>query len=178
MNQCECGQIAGPQGYCLKCLAEFNIHINSEHDMEQFEMNAMAPRTAVELETEHKISESLNQEPTHTNTQPRRLKMSSKLTDVRVYPVNDQGNLKAWVSIELNGDYVTRSIRLMDSKNGLFLGFPEKYNPDAKVQNRGISFPTSLELRQKVTDAAIAKYNGEEVAFETTKEEVAETIDS
>lgn len=171
---CSCGQFAIAQGYCEKCLAEFEIHLSNDVKMEQFEVYANKPRTKEELETEALITESL-QEPDTTKTQsiiqPTGGTMSSKLTDVTVYPYNKEGNLKAFVTITLNGDYVTKSIRLMDGKNGLFLGFPQ--NQKGNV-NHDISFPATATLRDKITKAAIAKYNGDEVTFESLIEKAPE----
>jgi stage V sporulation protein G len=172
---CECGNHVVLQGYCDKCLREYEIQIDNEYKLEQFERFALAPQTTEELETERKITESL-QEPVngHKSTkhnQPGGHPMNSTLTDVTTYPYNDANkpNLKAFATITLNGDFVVKGIRLMNGKNGLFCGFPENYKSDTK-QNFGICFPITASLRDKITKAIISKYNGEEVTFATAEE--------
>ena len=92
----------------------------------------------------------------------------SLITDVTVYPYNkSEGNLKAFVAVTLNGDFVCRSVRLMDGKHGLFLGFPQKQKG---TENHDIAFPVTATLRDRITKLAISVYNGEEVVFDKVEE--------
>lgn len=164
MDICECGNIAGPQGYCTSCLHDFEIHLSNEAKLEQFEIYANMPRTEEELETEKAITESL-QETTKQQTKGG-TNMGTKITDIRVFPYNKEGKLKAFAEVTLNGDLVCRNIRLRERVNSseLVLSFPQR---EKDGQWRDVVFPLNAKLREKMTKAVIAKYNGQEVTFES-----------
>jgi len=158
---CDCGQRTVRQGYCEKCLREYEIHLQNELNVEQFILAGAEPRTIEDLETEKAITESLEQEPvidqkSTDHTQPRG-QLMTEITDVAVWPYNEGGSLKAYASITLNGDFVIKSIRLIEGRNGLFLGFPENYKGE---QGYPICFPITASLRETATRLIIEKYEG------------------
>lgn len=160
---CECGNIAEAQGYCRKCLSEYEIHLSNEVKVEEFIRAGEQPRTLEDLETEKAITESLEQEPvidqkTITYTQPRG-QIMTEITDVAVYPYNGGGTLKAFANVTLNNDFVVKGIRLIEGKNGLFLGFPENRKGDV---NYPICNPITASLRKNITDEVISTWDARE----------------
>ena len=65
------------------------------------------------------------------------------------------GHCLAHLSVTLGGAFAVRGLRLMEGKNGPFLNFPS-YKSSNGYQD--ICFPVSAQLRQQMTDAAVAAY--------------------
>ena len=65
------------------------------------------------------------------------------------------GHCLAHLSVTLGGAFAVRGLRLMEGKNGPFLNFPS-YKSSTGYQD--ICFPVSAQLRQQMTDAAVAAY--------------------
>lgn len=89
-----------------------------------------------------------------------------EVTQVNVYPLNEGayiGRLKALANIVLNDKIQVRGLRVMDGKNGLFVGYP--VDPFYKGEGfRNIVFPITAELRQHIEKSVLEKYD------EATKE--------
>lgn len=89
-----------------------------------------------------------------------------EVTQVNVYPLNEGayiGRLKALANIVLNDQIQVRGLRVMDGKNGLFVGYP--VDPFYKGEGfRNIVFPITAELRQHIEKSVLEKYD------EATKE--------
>ena len=72
-----------------------------------------------------------------------------EITDVRLRRVNTEGRVKAIASITIDGEFVVHDIRIIDSKNGLFVAMPSKRTPDGSF--RDIVHPlTSWEKIQAI----------------------------
>lgn len=89
-----------------------------------------------------------------------------EVTQVNVYPLNEGayiGRLKALANIVLNDQIQVRGLRVMDSENGLFVGYP--VDPFYKGEGfRNIVFPITAELRHHIEKSVLEKYD------EATKE--------
>ena len=87
-------------------------------------------------------------------------------TKVDVYPFNEGayiGRVKAIANIVLNDQIEVRGIRVMDCKNGLFVGYP--VDPFYKGEGfRNIVFTITSELRHHIEKSVLEQYD------EATKE--------
>ncbi len=48
------------------------------------------------------------------------------ITDVRIRKVNDEGKMKAVVSITFNDEFVVHDIKIIEGQNGLFIAMPSR----------------------------------------------------
>ena len=66
--------------------------------------------------------------------------------DVRIYPYRGEGPTVATASVTLNNCFAIRDVRIMESKNGLFVSMPSR-----KVQGeyRDVCFPCTKEFKQQ-----------------------------
>ncbi|MEG0919573.1 MAG: septation regulator SpoVG [Anaerovoracaceae bacterium] len=84
------------------------------------------------------------------------------ITDVRIRKLNNEGKMKAVVSITFDDEFVVHDIKIIDGQNGLFVAMPSRKMGEGDF--RDIAHPLSLETRNKIKDAIFAKY--EEIAAE------------
>lgn len=75
--------------------------------------------------------------------------------DMKVHSLEQEGKCLARLSATLDDCFAVRGLRLMEGKNGLFLNFPSYKGRSGYVD---ICFPTTPELRQQMTDGAVAAY--------------------
>ena len=75
--------------------------------------------------------------------------------DMKVQSLEQEGKCVARLSATLDDSFVIRGLRLMEGKNGLFVNFPSYKGRSGYVD---ICFPTTAELRQQMTDGAVAAY--------------------
>lgn len=83
-----------------------------------------------------------------------------KVTQVKVFPFKEgpsMGHLKALVTVVLNDQLNLRGLRVMDGKDGLFVGYP--VDPFYKGEEyRSIFFPITRELREEIETSVLKEY--------------------
>lgn len=85
---------------------------------------------------------------------------ASDLKVVRLYRYDGDSKAKAFVDVAI-GDYVVKGFRVVQGKDGLFLGMPrEKSNKDGKWYSAFI--PVSEEAKQNLTEVVLSAYQQEE----------------
>lgn len=81
-----------------------------------------------------------------------------EVTDVRLRKVNSASKMRAISSITLDDEFVIHDIRVIDGDNGLFVAMPSKRTPDGEF--RDIAHPINANMRAKIQDAVLTKYEG------------------
>ncbi len=81
--------------------------------------------------------------------------MSLKVTEVSVFPVNEE-RLKAYVSITFNESFVVRDLKVIKGNEGLFVAMPSKKRKDG--QFRDIAHPLNQETRADIEQAVFDAY--------------------
>jgi stage V sporulation protein G len=71
---------------------------------------------------------------------------------------NDTSKLKAFVDVSIH-DFVVKGVRVVDGKNGLFVGMPQEKAKDGKWYE--VFHPSTEEARQVLNDAVLAAYQEE-----------------
>jgi stage V sporulation protein G len=69
--------------------------------------------------------------------------------------LNGESKLKAFVDIALAG-LVIKGLRIVEGKNGLFLGMPRQQGKDGKWYS--YVYPVSKEIHQELSDFVLAAY--------------------
>ena len=80
-----------------------------------------------------------------------------QITDVRVRKVAKEGKMKAVVSITIDNEFVVHDIKVIEGEKGLFIAMPSRKMTDGEY--RDIAHPINSEMRAKLENAIIAKYN-------------------
>ncbi len=81
--------------------------------------------------------------------------LSVKITDVKVFPVNED-RLKAYASITIEDAFVVRDLKIIQGPSGLFVAMPSKKRKDG--QFRDIAHPLNQETREMIEDAVFDAY--------------------
>ena len=78
------------------------------------------------------------------------------ITDVRIRKVNDEGKMKAVVSINFDDEIVVHDIKIIEGQNGLFIAMPSRKMGEGDF--RDIAHPLVSETRNKIRDAIFEEY--------------------
>ncbi len=78
-----------------------------------------------------------------------------KITDVKVFPVNEE-RLKAYISITIDDCFVVRDLKIIQGPSGLFVAMPSKKRKDG--QYRDIAHPLNQETRALIEDMVFEAY--------------------
>ena len=96
------------------------------------------------------------------------------ITDVRIRKVNDEGKMKAIVSITFDDEFVVHDIKIIEGQNGPFIAMPSRKMSEGDF--RDIAHPLVSETRNKIRDAIFEEYEKvlAQKSVETDEEEPAE----
>lgn len=78
------------------------------------------------------------------------------ITDIRVRKINDEGKMKAIVSITFDEEFVVHDIKIIEGQHGLFIAMPSRKMGEGDF--RDIAHPLTSETRTKIKDAIFAEY--------------------
>ena len=81
------------------------------------------------------------------------------ITDVRIRKVNDEGKMKAVVSITIDDEFVLHDIKVVDGEKGLFIAMPSKKTADGLY--RDIAHPIRTDTRSRIQKMILERYEQE-----------------
>ncbi|MGI6096965.1 MAG: septation regulator SpoVG [Dethiobacteria bacterium] len=91
-----------------------------------------------------------------------------QVTDVRIRKINNnEGRMKAIVSITLEDQFVVHDVRVIEGNNGLFVAMPSKRTPNGEFKD--IAHPITSETRQVIQEAVLEAYETEKNKGETVE---------
>lgn len=79
--------------------------------------------------------------------------------DVKVYPLEDKGNLKAFADVTLGGCFAVKGVKVMEGEKGLFTAMPSR--ADANGIYHDTAFPTNKAMHDKLNKAVVGAYQKE-----------------
>jgi len=94
------------------------------------------------------------------------------ITDVRVRKVNDDGKMKAVVSITFDEEFVVHDIKVIEGQNGLFIAMPSRKMGEGDF--RDIAHPLNSDTRNRIREAIFKEYEKILENAVATNEETAE----
>ncbi|MBU7007778.1 septation regulator SpoVG [Phosphitispora fastidiosa] len=78
------------------------------------------------------------------------------VTDVRVRKINQDGKMKAIVSVTLDDSFVIHDVKVVEGQNGLFVAMPSRKTPDGEF--RDIAHPITSTAREVIQSAVLEAY--------------------
>lgn len=99
------------------------------------------------------------------------MKQNSDLNlDVRVTPIENGGNVKAYASVNIGGAFAVKNLRLTLGSKGLFVAMPSIKNQNGDYSE--IFFPITKESREELFNAVMTAYEQKlEMAEKHTQEQ-------
>lgn len=76
--------------------------------------------------------------------------------DVKIHTLRPEGTCKATASVNINGCFAVRGVKLMEGSNGLFVSMPGQINSKGEIKD--ICFPYTREARAELESAVVTAY--------------------
>ena len=80
----------------------------------------------------------------------------SKIEVARIYRFENGGPVKAFCDIQFDEDYVVKGFRLVEGKDGLFVGMPSDVGKNGRWYNTFL--PLTDEVKNRIQNTIIAAY--------------------
>lgn len=77
--------------------------------------------------------------------------------DVKIGSIRPEGNVKAYASINLNGCFAVRNVKVLESSKGLFVSMPSYRSGNGEYKD--ICFPVTKEFREQLNSAVLDAYH-------------------
>ncbi len=74
----------------------------------------------------------------------------------RIHKFNTEGSTKAICDISISGQFLVKGFRIVEGKNGLFVGVPCEAGKDNKWYSS--AFPLTAQARQLLNDSVLSAY--------------------
>lgn len=81
----------------------------------------------------------------------------SMQVDVKIGSIRPEGNVKAYASVNLNGCFAIRNVKVLESSKGLFVSMPSYRAGNGEY--RDICFPVTKEFREQLNSAVLDAYH-------------------
>lgn len=78
------------------------------------------------------------------------------ITDVRIRKINQEGRMKAIVSVTFDNAFVVHDVKIVEGNNGLFVAMPSRKTPEGEF--RDIAHPISANARETIQTAVLKAY--------------------
>ena len=76
----------------------------------------------------------------------------------RIHKFDGDGATKAMCDVAISDEFVIKGFRIIEGKNGLFVGVPREPGKDGKWYNS--AFPITAQTREALNEAVISTYMG------------------
>jgi len=80
-----------------------------------------------------------------------------EITEVKVFPVRNNGRLKAYASIVFDNSFIVRDMKVIEGHKGLFVSMPSRRRRDGSF--RDIAHPLHTDMRNAIEESVISEYN-------------------
>ena len=68
-----------------------------------------------------------------------------QITELRIRKVEDEGKLRAYVTVTFDNCFVVHNVKIIEGQNGLFIAMPSRKTMDGEFKD--IAHPINVEMR-------------------------------
>jgi len=79
-----------------------------------------------------------------------------KITEVKIYPVENGGRLKAYATMVFDDSFIIRDLKVIEGEKGFFVSMPSRKRKDGTF--RDIVHPLNSEMRSTVEETIVKEY--------------------
>ena len=79
-----------------------------------------------------------------------------QITELRIRKVEDEGKLRAYVTVTFDNCFVVHNVKIIDGKSGLFIAMPSRKTANGEYKD--VAHPISPEFRTELQEKIISEY--------------------
>lgn len=80
-----------------------------------------------------------------------------QITELRIRKVEDEGKLRAYVTVTFDSCFVVHNVKIIEGQNGLFIAMPSRKTANGEYKD--VAHPISPEFRSELQTKIIDEYN-------------------
>lgn len=80
-----------------------------------------------------------------------------QITELRIRKVEDEGKLRAYVTVTFDDCFVVHNVKIIEGKTGLFIAMPSRKTANGEYKD--VAHPISPEFRNEMQDKILSEYN-------------------
>ena len=92
-----------------------------------------------------------------------------QITELRIRKVEDEGKLRAYVTVTFDNCFVVHNVKIIEGKSGLFIAMPSRKTANGEYKD--VAHPISPEVRTELQDKSLAEYNAGHVETGTSPDD-------
>ena len=80
-----------------------------------------------------------------------------QITELRIRKVEDEGKLRAYVTVTFDNCFVVHHVKIIEGKSGLFIAMPSRKTANGEYKD--VAHPISPEFRTDLQNKILSEYN-------------------
>ena len=80
-----------------------------------------------------------------------------QITELRIRKVEDEGKLRAYVTVTFDNCFVVHNVKIIEGKTGCFIAMPSRKTSTGEYKD--VAHPISPEFRIELQEKILAEYN-------------------
>ncbi len=82
-----------------------------------------------------------------------------EITDIKIRKINQEGKMKAIVSVTFDSAFVVHDIKVIEAQGKLFVAMPSRKTSEGEYKD--VAHPINAEAREAIQKKIIAEYKNE-----------------
>lgn len=91
-----------------------------------------------------------------------------QITELRIRKVEDEGKLRAYVTVTFDNCFVVHNVKIIEGKGGLFIAMPSRKTANGEYKD--VAHPISPEFRTELQDKILEEFNAGHIETGGTEE--------
>lgn len=80
-----------------------------------------------------------------------------QITELRIRKVENEGKLRAYVTVTFDNCFVVHNVKIIEGQNGLFIAMPSRKTANGEYKD--VAHPISPDFRTDLQNKIISEYN-------------------
>ncbi len=80
-----------------------------------------------------------------------------QITELRIRKVENEGKLRAYVTVTFDNCFVVHNVKIIEGQNGLFIAMPSRKTANGEYKD--VAHPISPEFRTELQNKILDEYN-------------------
>ena len=91
-----------------------------------------------------------------------------QVTELRIRKVEDEGKLKAYVTVTFDNCFVVHNVKIIEGQSGLFIAMPSRKTANGEYKD--VAHPISPDFRAELQNKILDEYNAGHVETGSAEE--------
>ena len=80
-----------------------------------------------------------------------------QITELRIRKVEDEGKLRAYVTVNFDNCFDVHNVKIIEGQNGLFIAMPSRKTANGEYKD--VAHPISPDFRSELQNKILEEYN-------------------